>query len=117
MKLQKVIAQIKARQNVTSEEAVGKLIGVSGVTVMRWRKELNVPEPEHAQRLAELAGIDPAPFVAEMLARSTTDKNLIKTYKSFKSLATAALASLVSLSVCILCKIREQKIHFAHAMA
>lgn len=110
--LKEAVAKAKKLQGLTSELELGNLIGVSGVTVMRWRHETSIPKPEHAQKLAELAGIDQAEFVAEMLMRSTKDEGLRRTLERFKRALAAAAgvlpALLVSIQHCILCKITAE---------
>jgi transcriptional regulator with XRE-family HTH domain len=112
MKVSEVIAKAKQNQGVTSEEALGRLLGVSGVTIMRWRRGMAVPEPVNAQHLADLAGIDAAAFVAEMLIQSTDDTalkaSLVRLRQAVAALLTLAatspaLTGLAASVDCILC--------------
>lgn len=116
--LKETVQKAKEIQGFTSDLALGQEIGVSDVTIMRWRKETSTPKPEHAQRLAELAEIDPAPLLLDCLKKATQDHALQETIMRIKKAwrlsnaalitATAAIAALLEKAAdCILCKITK----------
>lgn len=76
-------------------------MNVNDATLYYWRKGKSIPSPEHAHKLAVLAGVDPRIVVADVLIQSTKDTELKATYSKFKSL----VAALVGVAVCILCQI------------
>jgi len=40
----------------TSQREIAKAIGVSSASISRWKKGLNIPEPEHRKKFAEALG-------------------------------------------------------------
>jgi len=116
MNVCEIIQKAKDINGLTSDRGLAKLLNVSDVTVLSWRHGTHLPKPEHAQHLAELAEIDPAPFVAEMMIQGTKDASLISTLERFKRAVAAVL--LVALNVpalatsvayqCILCKMMRR---------
>jgi transcriptional regulator with XRE-family HTH domain len=119
MKLKEAVEKAKQVNSLTSDRGLAKLIGVSDVTILSWRHGTHLPKPEHAQRLAELAEIDPAPFVAQMLIDSTDDSGLKSTLERFKRAVAALLilaatlpaSAMITAYQCILCKIGKYVIN------
>jgi transcriptional regulator with XRE-family HTH domain len=112
MTIQKIMDKAKTINNLRGDSELARLIGVSQNAVWNWRQSRTIPSPENAQHLAELAGIDPAPFVAEMLIAGTKDDALKRTIERLKKACAALSVSLVGIAVqleaatkCILCKI------------
>jgi transcriptional regulator with XRE-family HTH domain len=110
MNIQSVLDKALENNNLQADSHIAKMLGISQNSVWKWRNKVSVPSPEHAQALAELAGVDPAEFVAEMLMESAQTEGLRQTLARFKKALAAAAgvlpALLVTLDNCILCKIR-----------
>lgn len=101
MNISKLIEQAKLNSNVESDRALAKLLGVSHGVPSQWRTGISIPKPEHSQKLADLAGIDPAPFVIETMIQSTKDTRLISTLERFKRAVAAFFVMGATLSALI----------------
>lgn len=93
----------KSRQAIPSDYKLGVTLGLSDSAITNYRKGRSKPDDVVAQRLAELAGLDPAIVVAQLHAeRAQTDdtRKLWETIaKRLKGTAHAALATCVILSM------------------
>jgi transcriptional regulator with XRE-family HTH domain len=112
MKLQKVMDAAKYEHRLRADSELARLLGISQNAVWNWRQNRTIPKPEHANALATLAGIDPAPFVAEMLIAGTRDDALRRTIERLKralpassAILAATIGQLEAGLKCILCKI------------
>jgi transcriptional regulator with XRE-family HTH domain len=97
MDLTQIIETAKTRAGLESDRQLAKLLEVSHGAPHHWRKGTARPSIEHAHRLAELAGLDPAKVVAEVLIESAESPALIKTLQRFLAAALVGV-------VCILCQ-------------
>lgn len=98
MNIAQLLDRAKKAQAIPSDLQLAKRLKLSQATVWKWRKGESLPNIEHAQALAELAGLDPAQVVAEVLIQGAESPALVKTLRRFLAVAIAGL-------VCILCKI------------
>jgi hypothetical protein len=94
MDIRKLVDQAKATSGAKNDREFAKLLGVSNAVPSQWRTGTTLPAPIHGQKLAELAQIDPAPVVAEILLLQTSDKGLRTTLERLKR----AVAALIILS-------------------
>ena len=62
MDQQHPIQAYRERNNLTLE-AMGDLVGVSGVTILRWEKRQRTPRGEHLRRLCAVTAIPAADLV------------------------------------------------------
>lgn len=102
MNLNNLMDAAKAHSNIETDLALSKVLKTSHATLYYWRKGTSFPKPEHAANLAELAGLDPAQVVADLLEQTAQTPALKQVYARFQKLVAAAL----TMSVYILCKIR-----------
>lgn len=56
-----------------SDYRIAKLLGISSPSVSRWRTSTGHMSDDHAARLAELAGLDPAEWVLRIAAEREPD--------------------------------------------
>lgn len=121
MDVTQLIDKAKIVSGAESDRALAKLLGVSHGVPSQWRTGISIPKPEHAQRLAELAGIDPTATVIEALIHATKDNALKSTLEGLKRRVAAllvlgatlpALAADMAARVCILCKMTARPANF-----
>lgn len=103
MNINKLLDDAKAANQITSDLQLSKMLEVSNTTVWNWREGLSRPTIEHAHKLAELAGLDPAKVVAEVLIQGAKSPALVKTLRRFLAAALVGV-------VCILCQMLQS--HF-----
>lgn len=90
-----LVAQVKARNGLSSDAALARALGMTEKTVARWRTGRNWPDDQTAARLAQLAGLDAAAVVAWVHAERASnpgDRELWKTIA--ERLATPAAMAL-----------------------
>ena len=63
-----LLTAAKANSGIPSNERLARILDVPDNTVVRWNTGRNKPDDEMVRRLAELAGLDPAPVVAAIRA-------------------------------------------------
>lgn len=119
MDISKLMELAKKHSNIPSDLQLTKELGVSHGVCHHWKHGRSLPKPEQLAKLAVLAGLDPAPLVAELLEKTAKDEEVRSVYARFKK-AVAALIPLgiiVPLQIvenvrnCILCKIAEIQEH------
>jgi hypothetical protein len=101
MDVNALIDAAKRNAGLSTDKALTEALGVSHGAVHHWRNGNHIPSPEHGQAMAEMAGKDPGPIVAELLILRTTHPGLKRTLERLRRAALAALSS----GLCILCKI------------
>lgn len=70
-----VLDSIKSQQNLKSDYAIGKLLGISLPVISGWRHGKSLPDERMCKKLAHAAGIDPLVLAASMQAqRSKSDE-------------------------------------------
>lgn len=109
MNISDLIDQAKARSGIPSDLHFAKHLNVSQGAIWQWKNGKSLPTVENAHRLAEIAGVDPAEVVLEILMKNAEGDSLKATLSRFKRALAAAAgvlpALLVSVYECILCKI------------
>jgi len=110
MKIQELLDQAKEQSEIPSDNQLAQKLCVSQAAVWKWRKGRDLPKPQYANKLAILAGLDPALIVAEVLMEGAKDKDLLETFARFKRSVAAAFPVLLVLPqmvdtvvCCILC--------------
>lgn len=105
MEIKDLLDTAKKQSGIESDTALARRLQVSQTAVWRWRNGDDLPRPEHAHALAELAGMDPAKIVLELLTETARTEGLRRTFGRLKSALAAAIAGVV----CILCSIRMRR--------
>jgi transcriptional regulator with XRE-family HTH domain len=102
----------KTRTGATGDRALAKLLGVSVAVPSQWRNGVTSPSAEHAQRLADLAGVEAAPVVLDLwiaTAKTTALQETIARLKKAWAVSSATLlvlaVQLEAAAICILCSI------------
>ncbi len=63
----------KSASGIPSNYRLAHVLGVTVHTVANWQNDRALPNEQMTIRLAELAGVDPAPYLAEMAAGRAKD--------------------------------------------
>ena len=92
-----LLTAAKANSGIPSNERLARILDVPDNTVVRWNTGRNKPDDEMVRRLAELAGLDPAPVVAAIRAERAAPGPMRDLWSGMaamlsKASATAALA-------------------------
>lgn len=110
--ISKLIELAKENSGIPTDLHFAKALNVSQGAVWQWRKGRSLPTVENAHLLAEMAGLDPAEIVLDILMRNAERAPLKATLTRFKSVV---IAGLVMAGQCILCKI--ETIYYVKRMA
>lgn len=109
MNTPELVSYLKSQYSLSSDQALADIIGVSGVTVMRWRKGLAFPSDEHLTYMLEISDLDRALYFAEIKSEEGQNHLIKATYqklhKALAATATLIPALILSVHYCILCKI------------
>lgn len=110
MKILELIDLAKETSGSSSDRELAKKLGWSHTTLHHWRSGRSQPSEEHAHDLATFAGVDPAPYVLDAIARRTKNAGLRSTLKRLSAALGLLLLPFLTLStkgvyMCILCKI------------
>ncbi|KAA9131960.1 hypothetical protein F3N42_07240 [Marinihelvus fidelis] len=95
MNIKELIDVAKKRQNIPSDLQLSKALGVSSQTVYNWRDGVSFPTPSHAYKLAEMAGVDPAGVITDVLAKAEKNPDVKKVFEAIQKCVTAAAAAIV----------------------
>ena len=92
-----LLSAAKANSGIPSNYRLARILDVPDNTVVRWNTGRNKPDDEMVRRLAELAGLDPAPVVAAIRAERAAPGPMRDLWSGMaamlsKASATAALA-------------------------
>ena len=92
-----LLTAAKANSGIPSNERLARILDMPDNTVVRWNTGRNKPDDEMVRRLAELAGLDPAPVVAAIRAERAAPGPMRDLWSGMaamlsKASATAALA-------------------------
>jgi len=107
MEIQGLLDAARIVAEIPSDNQLAKRLKVSQGAVWKWRQGRDLPKPEYAAALAELAGLNPETVVAEVLEMGANDMKLKEIYGKIKRAILAAATTLPALLMaahqCILC--------------
>lgn len=63
-----LLAAVKHAQGIPSNYRLARIIGVTDATVANWKHGRNLPDDPMCERLAQMAGLDPAYVIASIYA-------------------------------------------------
>jgi transcriptional regulator with XRE-family HTH domain len=95
-----LLAAVRAAQGVPSNYRLARLLDVPEKTVSRWNTGKHTPDDAMAQRLAELAGLDPGEVLASMAAERAGDEATRAAWRAIaERLAATAAAVFFALGI------------------
>jgi plasmid maintenance system antidote protein VapI len=92
----KLLEAAKKANNLPSNGALARILGVPDQTVYRWNTGKNQPDDINAIRLAALAGLDPGEVLAALQAESAKDTETRKVWESVAKRSRAAVAAFLA---------------------
>lgn len=94
--INKLLDKAKETRSLKTDAALAELLGVDGAAVSNWRKEKNLPDVVHCDKLARICGEDPLKVIArieEKRARSEAAKTVWRRLAAATMLAGVCIVS------------------------
>jgi len=76
MNIPQIIEQAKSINKLTSDLALGEMIGVSDVAIIKWKQEKAYPTTANAYKLAKLSNTPPEKLILHIMMMKAKDDDL-----------------------------------------
>lgn len=98
-----VLDSIKSQQNLKSDYAIGKLLGISLPVISGWRHGKSLPDERMCKKLAYAAGIDPLVLAASMQAQRSKTEEARSLWEAIAARLQVAAHGLAAAIFSVLC--------------